>query len=86
MLSGVRQSKYAQQLDQLLSDHQFPDVARLVDTVNPARLALIAERKGMLPLCAGIEGYMILTETRRARLNSCSLHMNAKIIYIMRLK
>ncbi|XP_043222816.1 ribonuclease H2 subunit B-like isoform X1 [Amphibalanus amphitrite] len=46
VLVYMQQSRYAQQLDQLLSDHQFPDTVRLADSVGSDRLELIADRKG----------------------------------------
>jgi len=47
VLSCIRKrSKYAEQLDQLLVDHDFPDVARLASVVDTSRLLQIAERKG----------------------------------------
>ncbi|KAF0292723.1 Ribonuclease H2 subunit B [Amphibalanus amphitrite] len=45
VLGYMQQSRYAQQLDQLLSDHQFPDTVRLADSVGSDRLELIADRK-----------------------------------------
>ncbi|XP_037090308.1 ribonuclease H2 subunit B-like isoform X2 [Pollicipes pollicipes] len=46
VLSYMQKSQYAEQLEQLLTDSEFPDARRLTELVDSRRLALIAESKG----------------------------------------